>query len=258
MARPERLRSTYRDVMRGPTTRWAGASSADAVRALGVAGAAQGPDRRGAQPRDRLHDALLRRLVRARLRLRARAGGTRARRRRGRHPVDRDRVCRHAGARARRSSASGSRRRCARCCWRRCRGRRFTSASCSASWRCSSRTEVVLRAARRVAVQARAVRPSVLAGRHRARGTIGFAAVGTLFAAMLVRARSRDVLLPVLLYPVVVPVIIAGVQGTAALLQPDVRPRARAVLAAAARDLRRRLRRPRAVDVRAGDERLEA
>jgi heme exporter protein CcmB len=51
-------------------------------------------------------------------------------------------------------------------------------------------------------------------------GTIGYAAVGTLFAAMLVRARSRDVLLPVLLYPVVVPVIIAGVQGTAALLQP--------------------------------------
>jgi heme exporter protein CcmB len=56
-----------------------------------------------------------------------------------------------------------------------------------------------------------------------AAGTIGFAAVGTLFAAMLVRARSRDVLLPVLLYPITVPVIIAGVRGTAALLQatPD-------------------------------------
>jgi heme exporter protein B len=49
-------------------------------------------------------------------------------------------------------------------------------------------------------------------------GTTGFAAVGTLFAAMLVRARSRDVLLPVLLYPITVPVIIAGVRGTAALL----------------------------------------
>jgi heme exporter protein CcmB len=53
-------------------------------------------------------------------------------------------------------------------------------------------------------------------------GTAGFAAVGTLFAAMLVRARSRDMLLPVLLYPIIVPVIIAGVRGTAALLQPDV------------------------------------
>ena len=53
-------------------------------------------------------------------------------------------------------------------------------------------------------------------------GTIGFAAVGTLFAAMLVRVRSRDVLLPVLLYPITVPVIIAGVRATAALLQPEV------------------------------------
>lgn len=52
-------------------------------------------------------------------------------------------------------------------------------------------------------------------------GTIGFAAVGTLFAAMLVRARSRDVLLPVLLYPITVPVIIAGVRATGALLAPE-------------------------------------
>jgi heme exporter protein CcmB len=49
-------------------------------------------------------------------------------------------------------------------------------------------------------------------------GTIGFAAVGTLFAAMLMRARTRDVLLPVLLYPITIPVIIAGVRGTSALL----------------------------------------
>ena len=54
-----------------------------------------------------------------------------------------------------------------------------------------------------------------------AAGTLGFAAVGTLFAAMLVRARSRDVMLPVLLYPLTIPVIIAGVRGTAALLQPE-------------------------------------
>ena len=55
-------------------------------------------------------------------------------------------------------------------------------------------------------------------------GTLGFAAVGTLFAAMLVRARSRDVLLPVLLYPVTIPVIIGGVRGTVALVgqPPDV------------------------------------
>ena len=52
-------------------------------------------------------------------------------------------------------------------------------------------------------------------------GTLGYCAVGTLFAAMLVRARSRDVLLPVLLYPITIPVIIAGVRGTGALLAPE-------------------------------------
>ena len=51
-------------------------------------------------------------------------------------------------------------------------------------------------------------------------GTIGFAGVGTLYAAMLVRARTRNVMLPILLYPVTIPVIIAGVRGTSALLQP--------------------------------------
>jgi heme exporter protein B len=58
--------------------------------------------------------------------------------------------------------------------------------------------------------------PLLLAGLLLA-GTVGFAAVGTLFAAMLVRAHSRDVLLPVVLYPITVPVIIAGVRGTAAI-----------------------------------------
>ena len=54
-----------------------------------------------------------------------------------------------------------------------------------------------------------------------AAGTVGFAAVGTLFAAMLIRAHSRDVLLPVLLYPITVPVVIAGVRGTAAIFAAE-------------------------------------
>jgi heme exporter protein B len=49
-------------------------------------------------------------------------------------------------------------------------------------------------------------------------GTIGFAAVAALFGASLGRARSRDVLLPLLVYPIVVPVLIAGTRGTTALL----------------------------------------
>ncbi|OFW18009.1 MAG: hypothetical protein A3H97_02120 [Acidobacteria bacterium RIFCSPLOWO2_02_FULL_65_29] len=55
-------------------------------------------------------------------------------------------------------------------------------------------------------------------------GTIGFATVGTLFAAMLVRSRARDVMLPILLYPFTIPVLIGGVWGTAALLgdEPSV------------------------------------
>jgi len=51
-------------------------------------------------------------------------------------------------------------------------------------------------------------------------GTLGFAAVGTLFAAMLVRTQSRDVLLPVILYPMTIPVLIGGMQATAALFLP--------------------------------------
>jgi ABC-type transport system involved in cytochrome c biogenesis permease component len=35
---------------------------------------------------------------------------------------------------------------------------------------------------------------------------------------MLMRARTRDVLLPVLLYPITIPVIIGGVRGTSALV----------------------------------------
>jgi heme exporter protein CcmB len=53
---------------------------------------------------------------------------------------------------------------------------------------------------------------------------VGFAVVGSAFAAMLLRSRSRDVLLPVVLYPVLVPMLIAGTKATAALLEaaPDL------------------------------------
>jgi heme exporter protein CcmB len=64
-------------------------------------------------------------------------------------------------------------------------------------------------------------RHAALVGALLAAGSLGYAAVGTLFAAMLARSRSRGALLPVLLYPMTVPVIIGGVRGTAALLQPE-------------------------------------
>ena len=44
-------------------------------------------------------------------------------------------------------------------------------------------------------------------------GIIGFAAVAALFGASLGRARVREVLLPLLVYPLVVPALLAGARG---------------------------------------------
>ena len=49
-------------------------------------------------------------------------------------------------------------------------------------------------------------------------GTVGFAGVGTLFAAMAVNTRAREVMLPVLLFSVSVPIIISAVKATGAVL----------------------------------------
>ena len=48
--------------------------------------------------------------------------------------------------------------------------------------------------------------------------TVGIAAAGTLFSAMSARTRTREVLLPVLMFPVLVPVLIAAVKATEAHL----------------------------------------
>ena len=44
--------------------------------------------------------------------------------------------------------------------------------------------------------------------------TIGFSAIGTLFAAMSMRVRAREVMLPLLFLPVVTPLIMAAVEST--------------------------------------------
>ena len=49
-------------------------------------------------------------------------------------------------------------------------------------------------------------------------GTIGFTAVGTVFAALAVNTRAREMILPVLFLPVVSPVIIAVVESSALAL----------------------------------------
>ncbi len=52
-------------------------------------------------------------------------------------------------------------------------------------------------------------------------GTLGYSAVGTLFAAMTVRTRLKDLLLGVILYPLVAPILIAAVKATAAVIAGD-------------------------------------
>jgi heme exporter protein B len=51
-------------------------------------------------------------------------------------------------------------------------------------------------------------------------GTIGFCAVGVIFSAALLRSRSRDALLSALLFPIVIPVLLAASRATAYLLDP--------------------------------------
>ncbi len=49
-------------------------------------------------------------------------------------------------------------------------------------------------------------------------GSEGYVAIGTLLASMSMQARTRDILLPILLFPVILPVLIAAVKASAGIL----------------------------------------
>jgi heme exporter protein B len=49
-------------------------------------------------------------------------------------------------------------------------------------------------------------------------GSIGYVGVGTLLSAMSVQTRTRDILLPILLFPVVIPVLLAAVKASSGFL----------------------------------------
>ena len=51
--------------------------------------------------------------------------------------------------------------------------------------------------------------------------TVAISAVGTIFSAMAVNTRSREVMLPALFLPVIVPVIIGAVEATGMLLASE-------------------------------------
>ena len=182
---------------------------------------AQGPARRGAQPRDPAHDAVLRGAVRAGVLVRLRA--------RGRAVPDAGPAAMlwiaiaFSGtlALAAPSSASARPRRCGRCCWRRRRGRRSTSAKLVGVMLLLLAVEVVCVPLVALLFQAPLfAQPlllvALLLGRHgrvrRRRDAVcrdarrGPAAATCCCRSCCIRSR---------------PVIIAGVRGTAALLQPD-------------------------------------
>lgn len=49
-------------------------------------------------------------------------------------------------------------------------------------------------------------------------GTLGFSAVGTLLSAISVNTRAREILLPVLLFPIAIPILLSAVKATSQLL----------------------------------------
>jgi heme exporter protein B len=49
-------------------------------------------------------------------------------------------------------------------------------------------------------------------------GSIGYVGVGTLLSAMSVQTRTRDILLPILLFPVVIPVVLSAVKASSGFL----------------------------------------
>ncbi len=52
-------------------------------------------------------------------------------------------------------------------------------------------------------------------------GTIGYSTAGTLFAVMSVRTRTRELMLPLLLFPLALPLLIPAVQAGSAILLGD-------------------------------------
>ncbi len=51
-------------------------------------------------------------------------------------------------------------------------------------------------------------------------GTLGVATIGTLFSAMAAATRAREILLPILVFPLIVPIVIGAVRATGSLMVP--------------------------------------
>jgi heme exporter protein B len=53
-------------------------------------------------------------------------------------------------------------------------------------------------------------------------GTLGIAAIGTLFSAMAAATRARELLLPILVFPLIVPIVIAAIRLTQDIMAPTM------------------------------------
>jgi len=53
-------------------------------------------------------------------------------------------------------------------------------------------------------------------------GTLGFVTLGTFYAAMASRVRAREMLLPLLLFPMLVPLLLAAIECSRAVIEGDV------------------------------------
>ena len=53
-------------------------------------------------------------------------------------------------------------------------------------------------------------------------GTLGIAAIGTLFSAIAAATQARELLLPILVFPLIVPVVISAVRATGNLMAPAI------------------------------------
>lgn len=81
--------------------------------------------------------------------------------------------------------------------------------------------EIVLFPAAEILFQAGLARHALPIAGVAALGTVGFSVIGTFFAALTVHLRARELLLPLLLFPALVPVVLGAVGATDALLAGD-------------------------------------
>ena len=74
-------------------------------------------------------------------------------------------------------------------------------------------------------LQAAGARPGLAADSGRCSGNVGLVVNGTFFAAMSLRTRSREIMLPLLLFPVSIPALLAMVNATTAILTGELSAR---------------------------------